>query len=172
MPFNQSMTIPLELKLTATPEGPRLTMNPVKELAALRAKSHRLEATTLQPGSTNPLASIKAELVELQAEFEPGDASELAFTVRGATIVYAAQKQELAVNGHRVPAPLRGGKQRLTIYCDRTGLEVFASDGLTYVPLPFQPKAGDLALGVQAKGGSAKITALQVHELKSAWTPR
>ena len=172
MPFNQSMTIPLELKLTATPEGPRLTMNPVKELAALRAKSHRLEATTLQPGSTNPLASIKAELVELQAEFEPGDASELAFTVRGATIVYAAQKQELAVNGHRVPAPLRGGKQRLTIYCDRTGLEVFASDGLTYVPLPYQPSAGDLALGVQAKGGSAKITALQVHELKSAWTPR
>jgi len=169
MPFNQSMTIPLELKLTATPEGPRLTMNPVKELAALRAKSHRFDAVILHPDSDNPLAGINAELVELQAEFEPGDAAEIAFTVRGATIVFDAKKQELAVNGHRAPAPLRGGKQRLTLFCDRTGLEVFASDGLTYVPMPFQPKAGDLSLIVQAKGGSAKITALQVYELRSAW---
>ncbi len=170
MPFNQSMTIPLELKLTATPEGPRLTMNPVKELAALRAKSHRFDPATLQPDSANPLADVKTELVELQAEFEPGDASEVIFHVRGAAIVYDVKKQELTVNGHRAPAPLRSGKQRLTIFCDRTGLEVFASDGLTYVPMPFTPKAGDLALGVHVKGGSAKITALQVNELRSAWT--
>jgi sucrose-6-phosphate hydrolase SacC (GH32 family) len=64
---------------------------------------------------------------------------------------------------------LRDGKQRLTIFCDRTGLEVFASDGLTYVPMPFQPKADDLALGVKAKGSSAKVSALEVHELRSAW---
>jgi fructan beta-fructosidase len=169
MPFNQSMTIPLELRLAATAEGPRLTWTPVKELASLRGKSHRFGAMTLKPDTANPLSGVKAELVELRAEFEPGDASEVAFTVRGATIVYDAKKQELAVNNHRVPAPLRDGKQRLTIFCDRTGLEVFASDGLTYVPMPFQPKADDLALGVQAKGGSARVLALQVHELKSAW---
>jgi levanase/fructan beta-fructosidase len=50
-------------------------------------------------------------------------------------------------------------------------LEVFASDGLTYVPMPFIPKAADHALGVQVAGGTAKFTALQVHELKSAWAP-
>jgi levanase/fructan beta-fructosidase len=49
------------------------------------------------------------------------------------------------------------------------GLEIFASDGLTYVPMPFIPKADDLALAVQSKGGSAKFTSLQVHALKSAW---
>ena len=92
MPFNQSMTIPLELKLTATAEGPRLTWTPVKELASLRAKSHRFDPATLQPGSANPLAGVKAELVELRAEFEPGEAGEVAFTVRGATIVYDAKK--------------------------------------------------------------------------------
>ncbi len=169
MPFNQSMTIPMELKLTATVEGPRLTWTPVKELASLRARTHKFAPVTLQPDTVNPLTDVKAELVELRAEFEPGDASEVAFAVRGARIVYDAKKQELAVNGHRAPAPLRDGKQRLTIFCDRTGLEVFASDGLTYVPMPFQPKADELALAMQAKGGNAKVTALEVHELRSAW---
>ena len=169
MAFNQSMTIPLELKLAGTSEGPRLTWTPVKELSSLHAKTHGLDPVTLQPDSANPLSGVKSELVELRAELEPGDATEVAFTVRGATITYDAKKQELVVNKHRAPAPLRGGKQRLTIFCDRTALEVFASDGLTYVPMPFQPKADDLTLGVQAKGGSAKITALEVHELRSAW---
>ena len=169
MSFNNSMTIPLELKLTTTPDGPRLTWTPVKELEALRVRTHKLAPMTLKPESPNPLADVKAELVELRAEFEPGDASEVAFTVRGATIVYDAKKQELVVNDHRASAPLRDGKQRLTLYCDRTGLEVFASDGLTYIPMPFQPKADDLTVGVQARGGSAKVNSLRVYELKSAW---
>jgi len=172
MPFNQSMTLPLELRLTDTPEGPRLTWTPVRELASLRARSHRVSPIVLQPDSDNPLADVKAELVELRAEFEPGEASEVAFTVRGATILYDAKKQELAVNDHRAPAPLRRGKQSLAIYCDRTGLEVFASDGLAYVPVPFQPKADDLALGIRARGGGAKIHRLEVHELTSAWNLR
>jgi sucrose-6-phosphate hydrolase SacC (GH32 family) len=169
MPFNQSMTMPLELRLTATPEGPRMTWTPVKEMESLRAKSHNLGALTLQPDSANPLAGIKSELVELRAEFAPGDASEVILNVRGATIAYDVKKQELVVNGHRAPAPLRDGKQRLTIYCDRTGLEVFASDGLTYVPMPFQPKFDDLNIGIRVNGSGVKFNSLDVYELKSAW---
>ncbi len=169
MPFNQSMSIPLELKLITTPDGPRQTWTPVKELATLRAKSHQIAPTTLLPDSANPLAGLNAELVEVRAEFEPGEANLVVFTLRGATVAYDAKKQELAVNGQRAPAPLRDGKQRLTIYVDRTGLEVFASDGLTYLPVPFAPKADDLALAVQVKGGSAKLNSLEVHELRPAW---
>jgi sucrose-6-phosphate hydrolase SacC (GH32 family) len=169
MTFNQSMTIPLELKLTATADGPRMTFTPVKELAKLRSKTHRVKAGTLTAASANPLAKVSGELLELRAEFTPSEASETTFTVRGATIAYDAKKQELTVNGHRAPAPLRGGKQRLVIYCDRTGLEIFASDGLCYVPMPFQPKAEDLSLTAATKSGTAKFESLQVHELKSAW---
>ena len=172
MPFNQSMTIPSELKLISTANGPRLTWTPVKELESLRVKSHRLEAIALKPESANPLTDLTAELVELRAEFEPGDASELVFKVRGATIVYDVKKQELAVNELRAPAPLLGGKQNLTLFCDRTGLEVFASGGLTYLPTPFTPRADDRTLAVQSKGGTAKISQLWVHELRSAWSAR
>jgi len=172
MPFNQSMTVPLELRLTATPEGPRLTFTPVKELESLRTSSLRLRKIPLTPGSKNPIARMAAELVELRAEFEPGTAREVVFTVRGATVVYDATTQELVVNGHRAAAPLRNGRQRLTIYADRTGLEVFASDGLTYVPLPFQPKAEDLALTAEARGGTTQVLTLEVYALKSAWRSR
>jgi len=169
MPFNQSMTIPLELNLIGTPEGPRLTWKPVKELQSLRIRPWSFAPAMLNPQSANLLAEVKAELVELQADFEPGDASEVIFNVRGATIVYDAKKQELAVNNHRAPVPLRGGRQQLRIYCDRTALEVFASGGLTYVPAPFTPNASDLTLSVRVQGGSARITALEVYQLKSAW---
>ncbi len=169
MPFNQSMSIPQELELIGTPEGPRLTRQPVKELQSLRVRKWHFAPATLQPEDANVLAEVKAELVELQADFEPGDASEVDFNVRGATIVYDAKKQELAVNDHRAPAPLLDGKQQLRIYCDRAALEVFAGGGLTYVPMPFTPKAGDLALGLRVKGGSVRMTALEVYELKSAW---
>jgi sucrose-6-phosphate hydrolase SacC (GH32 family) len=170
MPFNQSMSMPLELNLIGTPEGPRLTWNPVRELQSLRVRSWKSPDRLLKPDSPDPLAGVKAELVEVYAAFDPGDASEVTFNVRGATIVYDAVKQELAVNGHRAPAPLRRGMlQNLRIYCDRTALEVFASGGLTYIPMPFIPNAGDLAVGVSVKGGNARFTVLEAQEMKSAW---
>jgi sucrose-6-phosphate hydrolase SacC (GH32 family) len=137
MPFNQSMTVPLELGLTQTDDGPRMTFTPAKELDVLRAKTHRFDSLSLKPGDKNPLDGIRAELVEVRAEFLPTGASEVVFNIRGVMVSYDPQKQEVSVAGHRAPAPLRNGKQRLTIYCDRTGIEVFASDGLCYVPMPF-----------------------------------
>ena len=169
MPFNQSMTIPLELKLKTTVQGPRLSWTPVKELAALRAKSHRFGAVTLQPDSANPLAGVKAELVELRAEFEPGATSTVKLDVRGVAIEYDAAKQELNVNNRRAPAPLRNGRQNLTLYVDRTGLEVFASDGLTYVPMPVQPAATNLSLQISVTGDPVKFSLLEAHKLRSIW---
>ncbi len=170
MPFNQSMTVPLELKLTQTSDGPRMTFTPVKELESLRAKTHRFDPLTLKPGDRNPLDDIRAELVEVRVEFEPGDAKEVVFNIRDIMVEYDSAKQELSVAGHRAPAPLRDGKQRLTIYCDRTGAEVFASDGLCYVPMPYNTKSENTRLFLETRGGAAKITALEVHELRSAWT--
>jgi sucrose-6-phosphate hydrolase SacC (GH32 family) len=169
MPFNQSMTVPLNLRLTGTSEGPRLTWTPVKELSTLRAGSHRFGRISLRPESPDPLEGVKAELVELRAELEPNTAREVTLNIRGAALVYDFAKQEISVNGLRAPAPLREGRQRLVVYCDRTGLEVFASDGLTYMPMPFIPKPGDLSVGIHAQGGVATVHSLQVYNLKSAW---
>ncbi len=169
MPFNQAMSVPMELALKSTADGPRLAWTPVKELESLRAKSHKFPARALAPGD-DPLAKLSAELVDVRAEFEPGDAEEVTFQVRGIAVAYDVKTQEVVVNGHRAPAPLRDGKQRLTILLDRTCIEVFAADGLSYVPLPVIPAAEDRSLSLTARGGKARVTKLEVHELGSAWS--
>ena len=172
MPFNQSMTIPLELKLVSTTEGPRLTWTPVKELQILRTNTHLFTSTKLTPESPNPLANARAELVELRTEFEPDNQSIVLFNIRGAEVSYDARTRKLVVNGHAVPAPLRNGRQNLIVYCDRTGLEVFASGGLTYVPMPFQPAPDNLSLSLKTSSGIVNIIGLEVYNLDSAWPQR
>jgi sucrose-6-phosphate hydrolase SacC (GH32 family) len=169
MPFNQSMTVPLELKLTQTDDGPRMTFSPVKELESLRGKTLALESMTLKPGDKNPLDEFQVELLEIRTEIDPGDANEIVFNIRDSMIIYDAKMQELTVNGQRAPAPLRDGKLRLTIYCDRTGLEVFASDGLCYMPMPFNCKPENRQIFLETRGGSANVLTLQAYELRSAW---
>lgn len=172
MPFNQSMSLPMELRLVTTPLGVRLTRTPVPELQSLRAKSHKLGTFTLREGEANPLSAVHSELVEIRAEFQPGDAEKVAFSVRGVPVVYDAKAQEIVVGSHRAPAPLRGGKMRLTIFADRTGLEVFAADGLAYVPLAVNLNPADTSLAVSVQGGAAQFHTLDVYELRSAWNPR
>lgn len=169
MSFNQSMTIPLELKLVSTADGPRLTYTPVKELESLRQTTHTFDAMDLKPGDRNVLEELSLELLELRMEIEPGDASQIVLNIRDAMVIYEPKMQELSVNGQRAAAPLRDGKLRLTIYCDRTGLEVFASDGLCYMPLPFNTNPENRRIFLETRGGTAKVQKLQVQELRSAW---
>jgi fructan beta-fructosidase len=169
MPFNQCMSLPLELNLLSTPDGARLAWQPAGELARLRGRAWDAGALTLKPGGANPLAKTHGELLELRAGFEPGEDSEINFTVRGIPVRYSARKQELTVNGHRAPAPLRQGKQQLILYVDRTVIEVFASDGLTYVPLPVIPKPDALGIEVSVAGAPVKFFHLTAYELRSIW---
>ena len=145
-----------------------MTFTPVAELTKLREKaiSTRL---TLKEGDANPLAKFKGEFVEVRASFEPESASEVSFLVRGVPIIFNAAKQELTVNGHRSPAPLRVGKQQIRILADRTLFEVFASDGLTYVPLPVIPKADARDIAVSVKGGAVTFSSLEANQLESIW---
>lgn len=169
MPFNQSMTVPLELGLVSTPEGPRMTFRPVVELESLRTRSHPIPIEVLEPGDPNPFAGLSAELVEIRADVAPADGADVAFRVRGIDVVWESKTGEIVVHGHRAAAPLRDGRQELVILADRTGLEVFASGGLTYVPMPVNLPADDLLATVSARGGPVRFRALELHELGSAW---
>jgi fructan beta-fructosidase len=168
MPFSQMMCLPCTLSLKTTAHGPRLAWHPIKEIEALRVKSHAIPAGPLAVGD-NPLSKIEGELLEVRAEIAPGEAAEIDLVVRGVAVKYDVKKQEISVAGHKAPAPLRDGKLRLTAIVDRTSITVWAADGLTYVPMPALPKAEDRSLALHAKGGAAKVVSLAVHEVGSVW---
>ena len=169
MPFNQMMGVPVALTLHTTDEGPRLLAYPVKAHTSLRAKSHAIAPQPLNPGE-NPLAAIKGELFDLTAELTPGDAAELGFNLRGIAVTYDAKKQELSCRGNKAALKPVGGKIRLRLMVDRTSIDIFGNDGRLYMPMGVIIPPDNLSLEVYAKGGGAKINALEVHELKSAWT--
>jgi sucrose-6-phosphate hydrolase SacC (GH32 family) len=162
MPFNQCMSLPMDLKLFSTSDGPRLAWQPIL------LKSQRgteTNARILKPGE-EAVAQGNDGVLDLRAEFEPGADSEVKLEINGALVTYSAARQELSVNGQRSPAPLRSGKQKLTIITDRTTLEVFAGDGLVYMPMPVLRKDDEGGVRLSLTGAPLKSSWFTVAELR------
>ena len=168
MPFNQQFTVPVELTLHSTDEGPRMRMNPVKELETLRAKTHKWTDLTLKAGE-NPLAGVKGDLFDVEVEFEPGADTETIFDLRGQKVVYNARNQTLSCGNVRAPLKPRKGFIQLRILLDRTSIEVFGNNGRVYIPRCIIPKDDNRSLSASCGKGKVKARFLRVHELKSAW---
>jgi fructan beta-fructosidase len=168
MPFNHMMTFPCDLSLRSTPDGIRMYAQPVKELETLRGKEHAWTSLPLHEGE-DPLAKIRAELLELQVELTPASAEEITLTFRGTPIRYNVSRQELACSGRTAPLDLRNGKIHLQILADRASLEIFGNDGLVYMPIYALDKDGNAPVSLSVKGSDAVADSLKVYELNSAW---
>ncbi|MEN6496146.1 MAG: glycoside hydrolase family 32 protein [Thermoguttaceae bacterium] len=171
MPFNQQMSIPRVFTLRTTPEGIRLFMEPVKELEALRTKQHAWKSVALAPGD-NLLEHVSAELLDIEAELELGDAKQVGFELRGHKVEYSVADKRLTALGRSAPLEPVNGRIRLRILVDRTSQEVFADDGRVSMASCFLPASDGKPLAIYAVGGKAKITSMNVWELKSAWGNR
>lgn len=167
--FNQSQSIPMELKLVRTAQGIRLSRTPVKELEALREATYPVSARRVKEGDPNPLANIQAGPVEIRTSIEPGKAKEVVLNIHGLPVTYDVAKQELTIDGVHAPAPLTKGRLDLIIYADRIGVEVFTADGLLFMPVNVNIDPDNRSLGLSVKGGSATIKNMTVYELKSIW---
>jgi fructan beta-fructosidase len=166
MPFNQQMTVPAELTLRLTSDGPRMFAEPVRELESLRTKKHSWSNLELNAGET-PLAGPAGGLFDIVAEFAPTDAQSFGLVVRGAGIRYDARAGQLVVG--RLTAPLKlDGKLRLRVLVDRGSIEVFASDGRVAVSLAHLASDNAPALAVVADRPT-KLDSLDAYELRSAW---
>ena len=61
------------------------------------------------------------------------------------------------------------GSPTLRLLVDRTSLEIFADGGAVYMPMAVIFPADNRRVSIAARGGEARIDALTIHELKSAW---
>ena len=165
MPFNQQMTVPVDLTLRSTAEGVRMFAEPIPELAALHERTVELSdvALTGQPQAIE----LEGELLDIQAEFQVGEDAVAKLSVRGIDIVYDAAKKTIDCG---VVAPLSpvDGKVSLRILADRGSVEVFGNHGRVAISrgVILDPKQTKVEL---AKSGTVKLTKLTAHQLKSAW---
>ena len=94
MPFNQSMSLPMELSLRTTPDGARLAWRPVEELTGLRSRTIMKFTGEQKPSAGRSDNAARGELIEIRAEFEPDPSSVLSFAVRGIVIAYDARNRD------------------------------------------------------------------------------
>jgi fructan beta-fructosidase len=190
--WRSSMSLPREVRLVTTPEGPRLHQEVVPQIAELRRRkaASRLRDVTIEQGAAT--LPVSGDVVQLDAVIDIGSASAAGISVLGGAtsatrIGYDARRQELVVDRtesgnvtfhptfasiDRAPLAARDGKVSFTVYLDRASVEVFSKDGLTTITDQVFPEAGASSIGVWATGGRAELTSLTVTPLAPAmWAP-
>jgi sucrose-6-phosphate hydrolase SacC (GH32 family) len=168
MPFNQQMSIPCELNLRTFPQGIRLCMLPVKEIARLRSTSMSWKNVLLESGR-NLLSGVSAELFEIQAEIKPGGATEVGFNLRGNPLVYNVSQKTLSCRNKAVEVAPAAGNIKLHMLVDRTSIEIFPNEGLMPIFLCFPLDTENKTLEIFARGGQPKIRKLKLSKLRSIW---
>ncbi len=168
MPFNQQMSVPVELTLRKFSEGLRLCTLPVREIDCLRQGAKFSFQGVLKP-SDNPLESLRGELFDIRLQVEPGSAREIGLDIRGTPIRFDVQQRRLSCLGHVVAIELADGCLPLRILVDRSSIEVFSGDGRANLAFCFLPPRDNRALVLFAAGGPANVRLLDVWRLDSVW---
>jgi fructan beta-fructosidase len=168
MPFNQQMTVPCQLTLRKTSDGPRLFAEPVREIDKLRRKKHAWSETVLKPGD-NPLADLRGDLFDIRADLEIKDGMSFEFQLRGVPVVYDVKRRTLTCKDVTAPLEPSDGRVRLRLLVDRGSIEIFGGDGRVALSVGAILPEENRSLGLLTRGGRTGIHALEVYELNSAW---
>ena len=169
--WSQQQIFPVELTLNTIAGDVRLCRNPINAIKQLRYDPHLWTDQEVQPGS-NPLAAMDGDVFEIIAEIEPGQAREVGFRIRGETLTYSATDERLTFMESDASLPTANGSVKLRMIVDWGSVEVYANQGeVTFTKL-FYPAPSNMNLELFAKGGTAKIRAMEVYRLQSIWLKR
>ncbi len=182
MPFNQQMTVPVELTLRDEKDGPRLLARPVSSQESLRdfkpandkpfvgevwltdAKTGQLRKTVAEGlDAFDMVAALKLEPTANAKQ------STVAFSLRGTELLYDLTKKTLTCKGVSAPVPLHGGKLILHVLVDRGSVEVFADGGRVAMSIAAIPGEKNSKLEISASGTDLAIETLEVWRMQSAW---
>ncbi|MGC9944328.1 MAG: glycoside hydrolase family 32 protein, partial [Verrucomicrobiota bacterium] len=134
MPFNCGMDFPVQLTLLTTGSTPLIYVNPVNELALLRTSTNAWLTQTLTNG-VDALSGTTGEACELDARIAMGTATKVTFTLRGTQVTYNAQSQQIVCEGITNSLSPVNGVITLQMLVDRGTLEIYANNGLVYMPM-------------------------------------
>ncbi len=180
--WRSSMSLPREVTLTSTPEGPRLSQRVVEQLDG------QLDTAAAQTRSGIELdgpvdLDLAGEVVKIDAVLRPGDAEQAGITVfgdaeSGTHIGYDTESGRVFVDRRNsgnvgfhpafpsiedAPVALaEDGTVTLELYLDRASVELFTDDGRVTITDQVFPNAGADAITGWSTGGVAVLESITV----------
>lgn len=182
-----AMTLPREVGLIRAEDGSyALTQRPAGELQALRLGPPRIDVADQTIADPCPLLDqLSGDALEIEITIEPGTATEVGLRLRrgageetrvGYDVARGTVFVDRASSGYtglrdtlpaRHDAPLRldaSGAITLSLFLDRSSLEVFSGDGRATITDLILASPGSRGTQLYADGGPARLRRLQ------AWT--
>lgn len=194
-PFKGMLSIPREVELISTPNGLRLTQQPIAEVATIREPGATITTDTPVSGDIDltALLGVEGQMLEVIARFDPGTAFDVGIDVAesmGGTqrtrVAYRQSSQQLymdrqqsgnvsynpAAGGvHFAPLELdTNGEVTMRILVDRSSIEVFPHDGMGVISNLIFPAPSSTRLSMFATSGTATLKSLEVYPLRETWT--
>jgi len=186
-PFRGMMAFPRSIHVKKGPRGYYLLQQPVNELHSLRGKHYHFNNLTVSPGTTSLSSKgVRGTTLEIETTIEPGLAKDFGFRVRKGkneqtVIGYNSDKDQLYVDRRHsgrvnwnkdfpgvqtAPLKIENSKITLHILVDHSSVEVFANDGKRVITDDIYPKLSSGGLQLFARGGTIKVTSLDIWQLK------
>lgn len=177
MPFNQQLSIPVELTLVGSGEDTQIARWPVKELESLRRRTISIERQTIIDGERFSPAT-DAHLIDVSLRILKQGSRSLYLVIRGHAAVFDWTSNKLSIESSGY-TKLVGDRQfvilpdapyiDLRILVDKTSIEVFINGGEISASYCFLPNGYIKPLEMLAVGGAQTIENFELHELESTW---
>jgi len=167
MPFVSCASLPDELKLVSTAEGPRLSVLPAKEVEIMRKKGFVLKNRGLEDLERIPKEYL-AECMDISFGFEGDSGDLIAVSVRGVLIVFDPVKEQLFLPNGCFYVPGGKGFFGFRVITDRASIEIYTENGLFNTVLNTVPDPNNIEIRVLALHPSVSVS-LELYPLKSIW---
>lgn len=155
--WNQQMAVPNRLQLKQTENGLRLRMWPVKQIDKLRVREVPVQGKEV---------AIPSGLIDFSAEW----AGALDVQVNGIRIQFDPSTNKLRAGEKEAPLSGNPKKFKLRVLADVTSVEIYAQDGLVWMPLFYIPKPDEFK-GLRFLGDAGNKGKFRAFELKGVWGP-
>ena len=179
MPFNQQLSIPVELKLHGSGANTILTRWPVTEVESLRRKTIKVDKHIISISKSDPLIpDTSAKLLDVTFNLQRCDAQKVYIVIRGQQLVLDWINNQLSFrpsgifkgfSDRAVSSLPKGDCLSIRLLIDTTSLEVFIDGGEFSASYCYLPDGHVHPLAIHAYGGNPTVTDLVLHELTSIW---
>ncbi|EPR65341.1 glycoside hydrolase family 32 protein [Cyclobacterium qasimii] len=165
MPFNKMMAFPTELSLKSTKQGPRLHLNPVKEIANLYKSSKSYNDLIFGDKDVNKeIDAVSTPLLHIKTSIEPVTNRKFTILINGYEFNYNLNDNLL----NDVFVPLIDYTLDLEFIVDINAIEVFINGGQQVMVIPHDSNQQIPGITFSGKNETL-IKHLEIHELNSIW---